>query len=126
MPDTLASYIASLDATPVNALQNRDIVAEFGQLAQQLEAESDAQTARYARIEQEVLAASKSLADKVGFHISGTQQDEQGNEHTFGWPDTSGYGEAEYAYLKLRFQNTRNLYLKSEYGLFLYLRKQAG
>lgn len=125
MPNTLASYLDSLDETPANALQNRDIVAELGQLAQQLEAGSDAQAARHARIEQEVLAASKTLADKVGFHISGVRHDEQGNEYTFGWPDTSGYGEAEYTYLKHRFQSTRNLYLKSEYGLFLYLRKQA-
>ncbi|WP_310397873.1 DUF4209 domain-containing protein [Hymenobacter sp.] len=126
MPDTLASYLVALDAASVTALQNRDIVAEFGQLAQQLEAGPDPEAARPARIEQEVLAASKSLDDKISFHISGMRQDAQGNEESFGWPDTSGYGEAEYTYLKHRFQATGNLYLKSEYGLFLYLRKQAG
>ncbi len=126
MPSPLTDYLTVLDATPVAALQSRDVVAEFGRIAEGLEATGDEQAARQARIEQEVMAASKSLEDKIGYHISGVRQDEDGNEHPFGWPDTSAYGPAEYAYIKQRYQATSNLFLKREYGLFLYLRKQAG
>ena len=125
MPSPLASYLETLEVPSADITQNRDIVAGFGQVAEQVAAE-DAAQARYARIEQEVLSASKSLENKVGFHFSGVQRDEEGNEYPFGWPDTSGYGDFEYAYLKDRFATTQNLYLKSEYGFFLYLRKQAG
>jgi len=126
MPNPLTDYLTALDATPVADLQNRDVVAEFGRIAEVLEAAGDEQPARQARIEQEVMGASKSLEDKIGYHISGVRQDEEGNEHPFGWPDTSAYGPAEYTYLKQRYQATSNLFLKREYGLFLYLRKQAG
>jgi hypothetical protein len=126
MSNPLTDYLAVLDTTPVAALQNRDVVTEFGRIAEELEVAGDAETARQARIEQEVMGASKSLEDKIGYHISGVRQDEDGNEHSFGWPDTSSYGSAEYAYLKQRYQATSNLFLKREYGLFLYLRKQAG
>jgi hypothetical protein len=126
MPSLLTDYLTALDATPVAGLQNRDVVAEFGRIAEELEAAGDQQSARQARIEQEVMGASKSLEDKIGYHISGVRKDEDGNEHPFGWPDTSAYGPAEYEYLKQRYQVTNNLFLKREYGLFLYLRKQAG
>ena len=126
MSNPLADYLVIMEAAPVAALQNRDVVAEFGRIAEELEAADDEQLARQARIEQEVMGASKSLEGKIGYHISGVRQDEEGNEQPFGWPDTSAYGPAEYAYLKQRFQATTNLFLRREYGLFLYLRKQGG
>ncbi|GAB3639334.1 hypothetical protein GCM10027422_49250 [Hymenobacter arcticus] len=76
------------------------------------------------QVEQAVLAASKTLEKKVGYHISFTRQDEDGETRQYGWPDTTGYGEREYNYLAQRLATTDNLYLKSQYGFFLYLRDQ--
>lgn len=126
MSNLLIDYLSDLEAASVATLQNRDVVAAFGRIAQELEAIGDEQLAKQARIEQEVLASSKTLEGKVGYHFSGVRKDEEGNEYPFGWPETTMYGVDEYTYLKQRFQTTTNLFLRREYGLFLYLRKQAG
>lgn len=126
MSDILLNFLQELDSTNADVTQNLHITSQLGQIAQDLEKEGDNESARFARIEQEVLSASKSLESKVGYHISGINKDENGNEQEFGWPDTSGYGAAEYTYIKSRFEAVSNLYIKSEYGFFLYLKKQAG
>ena len=126
MPNALTDYLLELEAAGTDVTQHHEITEKLGQIAQQLEGEQDVTVARHARIEQEVLAASKSLESKVGYQISGTRKDEEGNEHEVGWPDTSCYDTVEYEYIKERFRATTNLYLKSEYGFFLFLKKQAG
>lgn len=120
----LQNYLSYLDTASEDVRDNHAITSRLGELAVQLDTGGNPVNARLARIEQEVLAASKQLDKGVGFHISGTQKDEQGVEHEFGWPDTSGYGDTEYDYVRYRYQATPNFYLKSEYGLFLYLRKR--
>ncbi|WP_165370354.1 DUF4209 domain-containing protein [Hymenobacter persicinus] len=119
----LQSYLRYLDTASEDVRDTHALTARLGELAVQLAEAGDADGARWARVEQEVLAASKQLDRGVGYQISGTRKDEQGVEHEVGWPDTSGYAEPEYAYVRRRYQETPNLYLKSEYGLFLYLRK---
>ena len=120
----LQNYLSYIDTASEDVKDNHSITSRLGELAQQLTEIEELASARLARIEQEVLAASKQLDKGVGYNISGTRKDEQGVEHEFGWPDTSGYGEFEYAYVRQRYQASPNHYLKSEYGLFLYLRKQ--
>lgn len=120
----LQNYLNYLDTASEDVKDHHAITSRLGEMAVQLTETGDLENARLARIEQEVVAASKQLDKGVGYQISGTRKDEQGVEHEFGWPDTSGYGAAEYAYVQQRYRASPNLYLKSEYGLFLYLRKQ--
>lgn len=125
MPNRLTEYLTELDASTVDAKQKHGIEQKLGEIAHEFEVAQEIEPARFARIEQETIAASKSLENRVGYQMSGTGKDADGNEQAFGWPDTSRYGADEYAYLKERLQTTNNLYLKSEYGFFLYLKKQA-
>ncbi|UOQ69464.1 hypothetical protein [Hymenobacter volaticus] len=126
MPNILASYLRELDERQADVTEHHEITSHLGGLAQELEAEQQLDLARNARIEQEVLAASKRLDSGIGYQISQTHTAPDGSTQEVGWPDTSAYGPAEYEYLKSRIQATSNLYLRSEYGLFLYLRKKAG
>ena len=126
MPNILTSYLRELDERQADVTEHHEITSHLGGLAQQLEAEQQLDLGRRARIEQEVLAASKRLDSGIGYHISQTHTAPDGSTQETGWPDTSAYGPAEYEYLTSRMQATSNLYLRSEYGLFLYLRKKAG
>ncbi|UOG77622.1 DUF4209 domain-containing protein (plasmid) [Hymenobacter tibetensis] len=126
MPNILEIYLQELAERQADVNEQHDITAHLGELAIQLEAARELEVARMARIEQEVLAASKRLDTGVGYQISQTRTAPDGSTQEVGWPDTSAYASAEYDYLTARFQATGNLYLKSEYGLFLYLRKKAG
>ena len=117
-------YLAYLNQASEDVTDSHAITERLGAIAQQLTADSEVETARQARLNQEVLAASKSLPGGVGFQISFTQTDENGATREVGWPDTTQYGPPEYAYLQQQYDGWHNLYLKSEYGLFLYLRNQ--
>ncbi len=120
----LEQYLTYLDEASEDVRDSRVITEHLKEIAGRLEQAGEPDNAYFARVNQEVIAAGKSLTQGVGYHISFTQTDGNGVEREFGWPDTTGYGAQEYDYLKSRYGAWRNLYLKSEYGLFLYLRKQ--
>lgn len=124
MQEELSDFLLTLESNGADVTDNAAITAKLGEFAAHYAANQQEELAWQARVEQEVLAASKSLEKKIGYQISFTQPDENGQQQDFGWPDTSGYGEKEYDYLRNRLAATRNLYLRSQYGFFLYLRNQ--
>ncbi len=106
---------------PVVLSRQHTLRQQLGQLAQELADTGDLVQARRAWMEQEVLASSKNVEKgEVGWMVQGTNADGS----PFEWPDTRAYGDAEYDYLRARFRTTTNLYLKTQYGLFLSLRRQ--
>lgn len=120
----LQHYLTYLDQASIDVNDNHDITSRLADIAQRLEQGGLMQEARWSRLNQEVLAAGKSLSQGVGYQMSFTQTDEHGVEREFGWPDTTGYEVEDYDYIQQRYHDALNIYLKSEYGLFLYLRKK--
>lgn len=120
----LEQYLTYLDEASEDVKDVHAITEHLKEIAQYLEQDGQPEPAWQARINQEVIAAGKSLTQGIGYHISFTQRDANGVEREFGWPDTTAYGTREYTYIRERYEVWRNLYFRSEYGLFLFLRKQ--
>ncbi|MEO6631362.1 MAG: hypothetical protein ABIN13_06550, partial [Mucilaginibacter sp.] len=96
-----------------------DVNTDFINLIEQLQVAGDARTIIVNR-EREALQFVKTAEDGLKPKMLGTGKNEKGEEVPVEWPDKRNFTQADYDYIKQRYQESGNLYLKSEYGLFLY------
>ena len=127
---TLEKYYQKLDKSGYDCRDEHTINTEFQDVIQGLREAGDQETADLANVDREVFALRKSF-DKdpdtndikgITCQMSGTQTLEDGTEIQIYWPDISKYTEKEFTYIAKRYNETENLYAKTEYGLILYFK----
>ena len=100
-----------------NYIEEETVIQELGKLIERLQKEGDNENSKLAHLNCEFLHFTKSIDRGISFRFAGT--DEQGNQYE--WPSLKNYTSFEFSYLKKRFDETSNPYLKSEFGLLLVL-----
>jgi len=127
---TLEKYYKKLDESEYDCRDEHTINSEFQEVIQELIEAGDQETADLANVDREVFALRKSF-DKdpdtndikgITCQMSGTQTLEDGTEIQIYWPDISKYTEKEFAFIAKRYNETENLFAKTEYGLVLYFK----
>lgn len=74
-------------------------------------------------LENDLIHINKSIDAGLIPTTSGIGKDEDGKEIEVIWPDFKKYGAKEHSYFLERYNETKNIQLKVEYGLFLYISK---
>jgi hypothetical protein len=82
------------------------------------------ETRRFAEIDRQVFHFSKSPEKFLSFRVAGTRTMKDGSEIPFEWPDINEFRDEDFDYLYNRFETTKNLYAKTEYGLVLLYSKK--
>lgn len=69
--------------------------------------------------EREVFSFSKS-PDGISWKLQGTKTLQDGTIEPMEWPDLKSWSEDDFSYIYERFNETENIFSRSEYGLVLY------
>lgn len=77
-----------------------------------------------AEIDRQSFHFRKTPEKRLSFRAAGTQKMEDGTEIPFEWPDIREFNKNDFDYLYGRFNECKNLYAKTEYGLVLFYSKQ--
>lgn len=118
--DILKDFYDKLDQTDlINNDLDFDVNTEFINIIEQLYVKSDTRGIIVNR-EREALQFVKTAKDGLKPRISGTETNEKGEEVPVNWPDQKNFNQVDYDYIKHRYKESVNPYLKAEYGLFLY------
>jgi hypothetical protein len=118
--DILKSFYGNLDQIDFTVNDSGfDVNTEFINIIEQLQVANDPHTIIVNR-EREALQFVKTAEDGLKPRMSSTDKNEHGEEIPVEWPDQRNFTQADYDYIKQRYQDSGNIYLKSEYGLFLY------
>ena len=127
---SLEKYYQKLDESGYDCRDEHTINGEFQEVIHELMETGDQETAHLANVDREVFAFRKSF-DKdpdtndikgISCQMSGTQTLEDGTEIQIYWPDISKYTEKKFTYIAKRYNETENLFAKTEYGLILYFK----
>ena len=123
MENLLASYYNELDSSNFDF---KSITSGFSDLSkrygEQMENSGDKEGLKYLTFENELLHLGKSVEKELTPMMSNSGLNEEGIEVTTMWPDYRKYDTDTYSYFEKRYKTTENLYLKTEYGLLLYLK----
>ncbi len=74
-------------------------------------------------LENDLININKSIEAGLTPTSTGVSKGENGEEIEIIWPDFKKYGEKEHSYFLERYNETNNIQLKVEYGLFLFISK---
>lgn len=72
-------------------------------------------------VSEESNGVTREKIEGLGPMFTGTQTLENGDIVPLVWPDITTYAETDFDYIQSRYNESVNLYFKSEYGLVLYL-----
>jgi len=126
----LEKYIIRLDESSYDCEDVHIINSEFQQVCKQLYEEGKEEIAAIADIDRQVFSVQKSFKKKpdnekgiingLSWQMSGTQTLEGGSQVPLYWPDVTKYTRQEFEYFEKRYNECKNLYAKTEYGLMVY------
>jgi hypothetical protein len=118
--DIINDFYAKLDAFDFTVNDAYfDVNTEFIHLIEELEKAADPRAIIVNR-EREALQFVKTAEDGLKPKLLGTHTNEKGEEIPVEWPDKRNFSQSDYVYIMDRYRDSRNLFLKTEYGLFLY------
>jgi len=78
---------------------------------------------RKSEAERQVFAFRKGPEKGLSFKMAGIKKHEDGTEVPFEWPDIKEWTEDDFTHIRSRFDNCKNLFATTEYGLLLYYSK---
>ncbi|MBL4753189.1 MAG: DUF4209 domain-containing protein [Flavobacteriales bacterium] len=118
----LQDFIVELDSSDWDAKNEHDLNRRFQEVTQVLVEKGNDSDAEIANKERGIFAFRKSVENgTVAPQMEGTGKNKEGQEVAIVWPDIRDYSEKDFDYFKKRFNATKNIYAKCEYGLFLLL-----
>ncbi len=121
----LKQYLNELDNSSIDYKDHSQIKERFSKIAEELKDKDDDNLEKQqTRWEYEVLNVNASIQRGLEPVFEREGKNEAGDIVKVEWPDLKLYGEKEFTYLKNRYSQTKNIYLKSKYGLVLLLTKQ--
>lgn len=92
----------------------------FQELNSRLAESNEDDLLRKSEVERQTFAFSKGPEKGLSFKMAGTKKLENGTEVSFEWPDIKEWTEIDFAHVRSRFDNCKNLFATTEYGLLLY------
>jgi hypothetical protein len=108
----------SLELEPENAREKIKEVCD--QYIETLKTDS-ASLYKFFLLEHENIHLTKSVSGGFNPMLSGTRINEEGEEVEYIWPDYNAYDSSSYEYFFDRFQNSKNDFLRANYGLTAYI-----
>lgn len=128
--NALEQYLKKLDVSSYGHRDSNTIDKEFQTVAKQLIEEGETELAAIAELNRQVFAVQKSFDIKLDpekgtitglkWQISGTQTLEDGTQIPIYWPNVAGFTQKDFEYFEKRYNESNNLYIKTEYGLMAY------
>jgi hypothetical protein len=126
----LEQYLISLDQSSYDCTDAHTINAEFQQVATQLFDENTVNILPICDLNRQVFSVVKSfdnLLDSengtingLSWQMSGTQTLEDGSQIPVHWPDVEKFTLQDFEYFEKRYNECKNLFAKTEYGLMVY------
>lgn len=124
MSELLESYQNELDTTDFDKLSAYDgmgpVLKEYHE---KMTTQNDIEGLKFLQLENEMLKITKSVEDGLS-PVSENSTEKDGKKVKVIWPDFNLYGKDEFDYLEARYNTTPNLFLKTEYGLLLFLKNK--
>ncbi len=121
----LEEYLSELDNSSFDNKDQSKIKEGFQEISDSLkdkdETDSEKQQVRW---EYEVLIINASIERGLEPVTEGVDINEAGEAIKISWPNIKSYSEKEFTYIKNRYAQTKNLYLKCKYGLVLFISRQ--
>ncbi len=128
--NALEEYIKKIDESSYDCKDVHTINSEFQQVCKQLFEEGKQDIAAIADLDRQVFSVQKSFDKKpdnekgiingLSWQMSGTQTLEDGSQVPLYWPDVTKYTQKDFEYFEKRYNECKNLYAKTEYGLMVY------
>lgn len=128
--NTLEKYLKKIDESSYDCKDVHTINSEFQQVCKQLFEEGKQDIAAIADLDRQVFSVQKSFDKKednekgiingLSWQMSGTQTLEDGSQVPLYWPDVTKYAQQDFEYFEKRYNECKNLYAKTEYGLMVY------
>jgi len=120
---TLEEFHEKLDQENWDKTNERKITSLLSKLMDFYSKKNDSKNYRKAEIEYQSFHFSKSPEKRLSFRTAGKRKMEDGSDISFEWPDIRTFNEDDFLYLYDRFNDTKNIFAKTEYGLVLYYAK---
>lgn len=121
----LEGYQKAIDESDFDAKNERkEVRALLQEYAEKMNTQSDAEGLRYLQLESDLHSITKSVTDGLSPVLQQTRQTEDGRTVEVLWPDYSAYGKDECDYFEKRYNQTQNIFFKTEYGLLLFLKQR--
>lgn len=128
--NALEKYLKKIDESSYDCKDVHTINAEFQQVCTQLYDEGDKDNVAIADLDRQVFSVQKSFDKKpdnekgiingLSWQMSGTQTLEDGSQIPLNWPDVTKFTPQDFEYFEKRYNECKNLYAKTEYGLMVY------
>ncbi len=133
--DLLQQRLREFDELTWDDTYQNEVNKYFQKLSGELYDADRSDLSKLSNLNREVFAFNKSfriisddsngvIREKIeglGPMLEGNQTLENGDIVPMVWPDISKYDDSDFEYIQTRFNESSNLYFKSEYGLILYL-----
>lgn len=128
--NALEKYLKKIDESSYDCTDVHTINSEFQQVYKQLFEEGKQDIAAIADLDRQVFSVQKSFDKKpdnekgiikgLSWQMSGTQTLEDGSQVPLYWPDVTKFTQKDFEYFEKRYNECKNLYAKTEYGLMVY------
>ena len=128
--NALEQYLKKIDNSSYDCKDAHTINSEFQSVCKQLNEEGNYDIAAIADIDRQVFSVQKSfdktldnekgIINGLSWQMSGTQTLEDGSQIPLYWPDVEKFTQQDFEYFEKRFNECKNLYAKTEYGLMVY------
>lgn len=128
--NALEKYLKKIDESSYDCKDVHIINEEFQQVCTQLYDEGKQDIVAIADLNRQVFSVQKSFDKKpenekgvingLSWKMSGTQTLEDGIQIPLYWPDVTKYTQQDFEYFEKRYNECKNLFAKTEYGLMVY------
>lgn len=128
--NALEKYLKKIDDSSYDCKDVDTINSEFQQVCAKLYEEGKNNIAVIADLDRQVFSVQKSFDKKtdkekgiingLSWQMSGTRTLEDGSQEPLYWPDVTKYTQKDFEYFEKRYNDCKNLYAKTEYGLMVY------
>lgn len=128
--NALEKYLKKIDESSYDCKDVHTINSEFQQVCKLLFEEGEQDIAAIADLDRQVFSVQKSFDNKLDeekgiinglcWQMSDTQTLEDGSQVPLYWPDVTKYNQQDFEYFEKRYNDCKNLYAKTEYGLMVY------
>lgn len=128
--NALERYLIKIDESSYDCKDVHIIDSELQEVGKQLTNEGHGDIVALAELDRQVFSIRKSFDTKLdpingtvnglSWEFSGTQTMEDGSVNPVYWPDVFSYTQQDFEYFEKRYQECKNLFAKTEYGLMVY------
>ncbi len=121
----LEEYQRTIDSSDLDVKAvNRELRATINHFNTRMSEQGDAEGLKYLQLESDLHAITKSIEDGLIPVMQRTRHSSEGKTVEVLWPDYTVYRSEELDYFQKRYNETSNLFLKTEYGLLLFLKRR--